>query len=206
MSVRIINLDEASSIQIGDFVAIDSESQGTRKFDATKLGDIVGANIASNYNPSASYAIGQFCLHDGDLYQCSVAIPSGEAWNASHWTQITVGNALYNKVDKVDGKGLSTQDFTTALKNKLDEIAAGAEVNVQANWNESDSSNDAYIQNKPVANTGLNVAGAFADAKAVGDAINTLITDIKAGTEETADYHLGFYLDANGDLWQVEND
>ena len=68
MSVRIINLDEASSIQIGDFVAIDSESQGTRKFDATKLGDIVGANIASNYNSGASYAVGQFCLcHVGSL-------------------------------------------------------------------------------------------------------------------------------------------
>lgn len=33
---------------------------------------------------------------------------------------------LPNKVDKVSGKGLSTNDFTTALKNKLDGIATGA--------------------------------------------------------------------------------
>lgn len=34
------------------------------------------------------------------------------------------------KVDKVTGKGLSTNDFTNALKTKLDGIEAGAEVNV----------------------------------------------------------------------------
>ena len=40
-------------------------------------------------------------------------------------------------------------NFTTTLKNKLDGIAAGAEVNVQADWNETDSTSDAYIKNKP---------------------------------------------------------
>ena len=37
---------------------------------------------------------------------------------------------LGNKVDKVSGKGLSTNDFTTEAKNKLNGIAAGAQVNV----------------------------------------------------------------------------
>lgn len=40
-------------------------------------------------------------------------------------------------------------NFTTTLKDKLDGIEAGAEVNVQADWNEADSSDDAYIKNKP---------------------------------------------------------
>ena len=34
------------------------------------------------------------------------------------------------KVEKVDGKGLSTEDFTSDLKTKLEGISAGAEVNV----------------------------------------------------------------------------
>lgn len=34
------------------------------------------------------------------------------------------------KVDKVDGKGLSTNDYTTTEKNKLSGIASGAQVNV----------------------------------------------------------------------------
>lgn len=37
---------------------------------------------------------------------------------------------LNNKVDKVSGKSLSTNDFTTTLKNKLDGIETGADVNV----------------------------------------------------------------------------
>lgn len=50
---------------------------------------------------------------------------------------------------KEAGKGLSTNDYTTAEKTKLNGIAAGAEVNVQANWAESDSSEDSFIKNKP---------------------------------------------------------
>lgn len=53
------------------------------------------------------------------------------------------------KVDKVSGKGLSTNDYTTAEKTKLAGIAAGAEVNVQSDWNQSDSSKDDFIKNKP---------------------------------------------------------
>lgn len=52
-------------------------------------------------------------------------------------------------VAKESGKGLSTNDYTTAEKNKLSGIATGAEVNVQSNWAESNSSADSFIQNKP---------------------------------------------------------
>ena len=61
----------------------------------------------------------------------------------------TMTNALANKVDKVSGKGLSTNDYTTAEKTKLAGIAEGAEVNVQADWNVSDNTSDAFIKNKP---------------------------------------------------------
>lgn len=40
-------------------------------------------------------------------------------------------------------------NYTSAEKSKLSGIASGAEVNVQSNWNETDSTADAYIANKP---------------------------------------------------------
>lgn len=43
-----------------------------------------------------------------------------------------VKTLLGDKVDKVSGKGLSTNDYTTAEKNKLSGIATGAEVNQNA--------------------------------------------------------------------------
>jgi hypothetical protein len=51
------------------------------------------------------------------------------------------------KVDKVLGYGLSENDFTNTLKTKLDGIEAGAEVNVNADWDAI--SGDAFILNKP---------------------------------------------------------
>ena len=57
-----------------------------------------------------------------------------------------------DKVDKVAGKGLSTEDYTTAEKNKLAGIQAGAEVNVNADWNAT--SGDAQILNKPTLTNG----------------------------------------------------
>jgi len=40
-------------------------------------------------------------------------------------------------------------DFTTALKDKLDGVADGAEVNVQPNWDQADSGLADFIKNKP---------------------------------------------------------
>jgi len=57
--------------------------------------------------------------------------------------------ALNMKVEKETGKGLSTEDYSTAEKTKLDGIAPQAEVNVQANWDETDDTKDSYIKNKP---------------------------------------------------------
>lgn len=71
------------------------------------------------------------------------------------WGQITgnfssqtdLQNALNQKVDKVSGKQLSTEDYTTTEKTKLSTIASGAEVNVNADWNAT--SGDSEILNKP---------------------------------------------------------
>lgn len=67
----------------------------------------------------------------------------------NYYTKTQTDNLLDDKVDKVNGKGLSTEDYTTAEKNKLSSIENGAEVNVQSDWNESDSTKDDFIKNKP---------------------------------------------------------
>lgn len=57
--------------------------------------------------------------------------------------------ALGNKVDKVTGKGLSTEDYTTAEKTKLNGIQQGAQVNPT---NVSELTNDAgYITSSAIS-------------------------------------------------------
>ena len=55
-------------------------------------------------------------------------------------------------VSKESGKGLSTNDYTTTEKNKLDGIEAGAQKNVKPDWNAS-SGEAAEILNKPTIPT-----------------------------------------------------
>ena len=88
----------------------------------------------------------------------------------------TISALETTKVDKINGKGLSTNDYTTAEKEKLEDIEAGAEanvqseakvgencyvgafayiadgaeVNVQADWDQFNTTADDYIKNKPV--------------------------------------------------------
>jgi len=50
-----------------------------------------------------------------------------------------------------DSKYVHTDNnFTAAYKTKLDGIATGAEVNVQSDWNQTNTSADDFIKNKPI--------------------------------------------------------
>lgn len=49
-------------------------------------------NTATTFSTSTSYAVGNYCIHDGNLYRCTTA-HSG-AWNASHFTATNVTNAI----------------------------------------------------------------------------------------------------------------
>ena len=60
---------------------------------------------------------------------------NGNAWFAGNITVVGniedgTGNVLSDKVDKVTGKGLSTNDYTNDEKEKLSSIESGAEVNI----------------------------------------------------------------------------
>lgn len=59
----------------------------------------------------------------------------------------SVNSALAGKVDAEAGKGLSSNDFSDAEKDKLEGIEAGAQANVQIDWNAE--SGLSSIANKP---------------------------------------------------------
>ena len=85
--------------------------------------------------------------NSADVYSKSEVYTKSETY-----TKGEVNNLIPELPDNIvtDASYVHTDNnFTTTLKNKLDGIASGAEVNVQANWNETNSSSDAYIRNKP---------------------------------------------------------
>ncbi len=84
---------------------------------------------------------------------------------SNYYTQSETDALLDDKVDKVTGKQLSTEDFTSTLKSKLEGIEAGAQANVQADWNQTDNTADDYIKNKPTLG---NIAGIDYDPNTLG--------------------------------------
>lgn len=52
-------------------------------------------------------------------------------------------------VEKINGKTLSTNDYTTEEKEKLSRIEENAQENVQPDWNQTDNKKKDFIKNKP---------------------------------------------------------
>ena len=79
--------------------------------------------------------------------------PTADPTDGRKIAALNAGASAYELVSQpvVPGKATTTTDGLMAKedKSKLDGVAAGAEVNVQSDWDESDNSADAYIANKP---------------------------------------------------------
>lgn len=69
-------------------------------------------------------------------------------------SRITVGSLLTPATIKTKYESnADTNAFTDEEKSKLNNIAPGAEVNVQSNWTETNAASDAFILNKPTIPT-----------------------------------------------------
>ena len=93
-----------------------------------------------------------------------------------------------------DRKYLTEENYTPSEKNKLANIASGAEVNVQSDWNESSSSSDAFIKNKPTIPTNvsdLNNDTGFITSSSLPTKVSDLNNDsgFVTATEVASDYY-----------------
>ena len=87
-----------------------------------------------------------------------------------------IADTAADYVKTESGKGLSTNDFTTALLEKLNGITAGAEPNVNADWNAT--TGDAQILNKPA------IPDVSAKLDKTGNASSTTVSGAAAKTRE----------------------
>lgn len=93
-----------------------------------------------------------------------------------------------NKVDKVAGKGLSTNDYTTTEKNKLADIAEGANKTIVDSALSSTSINP--VQNK-VVNTAISNLNTLVGDKSVSSQIETALTGAKEYTDQQVEALVG---------------
>lgn len=111
--------------------------------------------VSEPYDEFASYSIGDYCSNGGKLYRCNTAIPSGETWNANHWTETNVGDeilaekaatstALNGKVSKAGDT--MTGDLQTKSGNIEINEASNAWGNASVYLNDKNSTRMASIR------------------------------------------------------------
>jgi len=86
-------------------------------------------NFAGTYSTSSAYAVGAYCIYQGNLYRCTTAIGSGgEAWTAGHWTQVAVGDeitALNDHITTTVSNCTSLDVLKTALLARFNSLSDG---------------------------------------------------------------------------------
>lgn len=123
-----------------------------------------------------------------ELYNAVAGIPTKTSQLQNDSGFLTADStAITGKVDKVDGKGLSTEDYTTAEKNKL----AGINLDLYAKKTDIAS---AYIYKGSKAN----YAALPTTGNAVGDVWNTEDTGMNYAWTGTAWDPLGSTIDLSG--------
>ena len=100
-TTRIINLTEATEIADGMYLVTDA-STGTRKLALQKVIDKAGVNVADEYSSSSTYDVGDLCVYNGVLYECTTAITTAEAWDSDHWKQVNLGDIITDMDGAID--------------------------------------------------------------------------------------------------------
>lgn len=72
------------------------------------IADANGAIGVDAYDSTATYEVGDLCIYNNILYRCIIAIITAEAFDITHWTQITLldkatstSDGLMSSADKI---------------------------------------------------------------------------------------------------------
>ena len=188
---------------------------------------IPAAQVQSNWSESDSSAVSYIQNKPNNLVQDASYVHTDENFTSAektklagiaagaevnvqaNWTESDSSSDSYiqNKPQNLvqDASYVHTdENFTSAEKTKLAGIAANAEVNVQANWNESDSSSDSYIKNKPTISNVPAVTSSD-DAKVLKASYSGGVGSYSWETETGTTYSAGTGIDITNNTISVEN-
>ena len=159
--------------------AIDiSGTMDSRKVTTGAIADLASANVAAAYNSATTYAIGQYCLYEGNIYRCT-AITTG-TFDATKWTQIVVTSEFRRVVELTTAQ---YEALSSAEQNNgtLYILTDGIPPSETITGSDIIPFIDVSDSNKPKSTTAAAVAGL------AWDLTPTLITYQDSGNFETND-------------------
>lgn len=136
----VVTYDNDTEEDAGEITTVDGFSptivvkESTSERYVLTITDVDGSYDTPNLKGSGGSAsqmsdltdVSLTSLASGDLLSYDTTDPSNPVWKNSNALPLSVSQlmaSMPNKVDKVDGKGLSTNDFTEEYKSKLTALA-----------------------------------------------------------------------------------
>ena len=90
--------------------------------------------VADNYDATSTYALGDYVIYDGALYECTTAISTAEAWNSSHWTLKDVAELISENVPNLSNYvDLTSSQTISGSKTFSANINANGGITIPAN-------------------------------------------------------------------------
>lgn len=151
------------------------------------IDDALRGSVADEYSSSSTYAVGDMVLKDGQLYECTTAISTAEAWTAAHWTAVTVGGELATVKDglKEDGVAASAEQLLSD-KYTVDQVPYHYRA---SGGNGADREYDEIVGGSVVWNQLAN-PGSYTEVGITGTTTNGVIT-INGTTTGAGYYSMG---------------
>ena len=82
----------------GGYAHFDNDSQYVEMSNenVVKTGYINDKNLAADYDPTATYSVGNYCMYHNELFVCTTDISVAEEWNGSKWQRISMSDIVGN--------------------------------------------------------------------------------------------------------------
>lgn len=82
----------------GGYIHLDNNSQYVKisNENVVETGYINDKNLAADYDPTATYGVGDYCVYHNELFVCTTDILVAEEWNGSHWQRTSMSDIVGN--------------------------------------------------------------------------------------------------------------
>lgn len=88
----------ATAVQPADLATVATTGNYGDLLNKPTIPDVSGkadaAAIAPAFSTSSTYAVGDYCTHEGLLYKCTTAVSTAGAWNAANWEAVAVTDEM----------------------------------------------------------------------------------------------------------------